>query len=228
MLFPARPQPALSVSDEIALYPVARIFCIGRNYAAHAAEMGNEVDRARPFFFTKSCHHLAQTGAILPYPQGTADYHHEVELVAAIGAELRDTDPEAAMAGVFGYAVGLDMTRRDLQARAKEKRHPWDAAKDVEGSAAIGPLTRAEAFGAPGPQEIVLDVNGETRQRGRLDDMVWSVGECVAFLSTLYTLMPGDLVMTGTPAGVGAVVAGDVLTGSVEGLASVQLTLSEA
>ncbi len=227
-LFDPRPQPALAVAEEAALYPVARIFCIGRNYAEHAAEMGSAVDRERPFFFTKSCHHLAQTGTLQPLPPGTADYHHEVELVVALGAELSDASPEAAMEAVFGYAVGLDMTRRDLQARAKEKRLPWDAAKDVEGSAVIGPLTRAEAFGAPGPQEIALDVNGTARQVGRLDQMIWSVGEQLSFLSTLYTLAPGDLVMTGTPAGVGAVAPGDVLTGTVEGLSAVQLTITEA
>lgn len=226
LLFAARPQPALTVSDEAALYPVARIFCIGRNYAAHAAESGSTVDKDVPFFFTKSCHHLAQTGSILPYPQGTEDYHHEVELVVALGAELRDAGADAAMEAVFGYGVGLDMTRRDLQARAKARSLPWDAAKDVEGSAVIGPLARAESFGAPGPQRIALDVNGTERQTGRLDEMEWNVGALLAYLSTLYTLAPGDLVMTGTPSGVGPVGPGDVLTGTIEGLPSVQLTLT--
>ncbi|SLN40836.1 Fumarylpyruvate hydrolase [Roseivivax jejudonensis] len=224
-LFAARPQPALAVADAVALYPVARIFCIGRNYAAHAEEMGNAVEDT-PFFFTKSCHHLAQSGVMQPYPPGTAEYHHEVELVVALGSELTAATADTAMEAVFGYAVGLDMTRRDLQARAKAKSLPWDAAKDAEGSAVIGPLTRAEAFGAPGPQRISLDVNGEIRQDARLDEMVRPVGALLAFLSELYTLAPGDLVMTGTPAGVAAVGPGDVLTGTIEGLSAVQMTVS--
>ncbi|UMA66502.1 fumarylacetoacetate hydrolase family protein [Roseivivax marinus] len=224
--FEPRPQPALAVAGAARLYPVGRIFCIGRNYAAHAAEMGNEVDRERPFFFTKSSHHLAASGALLPYPQGTEDLHHEVELVVALGSELRDAGPEDAAAAVFGYGVGLDLTRRDLQARAKDRRHPWDAAKDVEGSAVIGSLTRAEDAGSLEGASIRLEVNGEVRQYGALADMIWSVPELLAYLSTLYTLAPGDLVMTGTPSGVGPLTTGDVAVGTVDGLSTVQVTVS--
>jgi fumarylpyruvate hydrolase len=193
-------------------FPVRRIFCIGRNYADHAAEMGNEVDREKPFFFTKSAHALVGAGDV-PYPPGTTDLHHEVELVLAIGAELSDATPEAAEAAIVGRAVGLDMTRRDLQAEAKEKRRPWDAAKDFDFSAVIAPLSSAPA--GPG---IRLMVNGVVRQRGTLDQMIFSEAEIVAFLSTLYRLMPGDLVMTGTPAGVAAVVRGDRLEAEIDGL----------
>ena len=227
-LFPPRPTPVLPLVGERAQYPVGRIFCVGRNYAEHAREMGNEVDRSAPFYFTKSAHHLAQSGAELAYPPGTADYHHEVEFVVALGAPLFRAAPDAAAQAVLGYAVGLDMTRRDLQAAAKDKRRPWDLGKDVEGSAVIGPLTRAEAFGPVAAQEIVLEVNGTRRQAGRLDEMVHDVPALLAHLSGYYHLEAGDIVMTGTPAGVGPVGPGDVLEGRVDGLAPVRLTLTEA
>ncbi|TRW99657.1 fumarylacetoacetate hydrolase family protein [Paracoccus sp. M683] len=193
-------------------FPVRRIFCIGRNYADHAAEMGNEVDREKPFFFTKSAHALTTPGDV-PYPPGTADLHHEVELVLAIGAELSGATPDQAAAAIIGRAVGIDMTRRDLQAEAKDKRRPWDAAKDFDFSAVIAPLSSAPA--GPG---IRLSVNGAVRQDGRLDQMIFSEAEIVAFLSTLYRLMPGDLVMTGTPAGVSALMRGDQIEASIDGL----------
>ena len=193
-------------------FPVRRIFCIGRNYADHAAEMGNEVDREKPFFFTKSAHALTGAGDV-PYPPGTTDLHHEVELVVAIGAELSDATPDRAAAAIIGRTVGLDMTRRDLQAEAKDKRRPWDAAKDFDFSAVIAPLSSALA--GPG---IRLSVNGATRQDGRLDQMIFSEAEIVTLLSTLYRLMPGDLIMTGTPAGVSAVLRGDQLEAEIDGL----------
>ncbi|MBV2361002.1 fumarylacetoacetate hydrolase family protein [Thalassococcus sp. CAU 1522] len=218
-LFPPRPQPALSVQGTDALYPVARIFCVGRNYVEHAREMGGEVDREAPFYFTKSPHHIALTGTTLPYPPGTSDYHHEVELVVALGAPLVAATEAEAMDAVYGYGVGLDMTRRDLQAQAKDKRRPWDIGKDVEGSAVLGPLTPAADFGTPGPQRIALTVNGETRQQAHLSDMVWPVGPLLAHLSGLYTLGAGDLVMMGTPAGVGPVRPGDALEATLDGCA---------
>ena len=227
-VFPPRPQPALPITGRDDLYPVGRIFCIGRNYADHAAEMGNTVDRTMPFYFTKSAHHLAASSQVLPIAPGTQDYHHEVELVVALGAPLFRADPKAALAAVWGYGVGLDMTRRDLQARAKDKRHPWDAAKDAEGSAIVGALTPVAAFGVPGAQRIALTVNGALRQEGHLSDMVFPVGELLAHLSTLHHLAPGDLVMTGTPAGVGPVQSGDVLDGTVDGLAPVRVTFGDA
>ena len=226
--FEPRPQPSVAVADDESLYPVDRIFCIGRNYAAHAAEMGNTVDRTAPFFFTKSPCHLAKQGDPLPYPPGTSDYHHEVELVVALGKPLFRAEPSSVADALFGYAVGLDMTRRDLQAQAKDKRRPWDAGKDVENSAIIGPLTRAKDWHALQDSSIRLDVNGVTRQHAPLTEMVWTVEELVAFLSSLYHLKPGDLIMTGTPAGVGPVGAGDALRASIDGLPTLEARIGDA
>jgi fumarylpyruvate hydrolase len=225
-LFPPRPQPLLATAGGGTAYPVARIFCVGRNYADHAAEMGAEVDREAPFYFTKSCHHLLGAGADLPYPPGTADLHHEVELVAAIGAPAVRVTAADALAAVWGYAVGLDMTRRDLQAEAKAKRRPWDIAKDFEGCAIIGPLRPAAGWGPPGAQIMRLSVNGAPRQETRLAAMVWSLPDIIAHLSTLYRLGPGDLIMTGTPAGVGPVAPGDLIEAGIEGLPPLSLRIA--
>ncbi|SHI80451.1 fumarylacetoacetate hydrolase family protein [Wenxinia saemankumensis] len=195
-----------------ARYRVRRIFCIGRNYAAHAAEMGNEVDRAAPFHFTKTPDHLVRSPAATPYPRGTADLHHEIEYVIALGEG----------GAVWGHATGLDMTRRDLQGQAKDKRRPWDAGKDFEGSAVIGPLSRQAP--APGAR-ITLEVDGQVRQDATLDEMIHDVPALLRYLSGLHELGPGDLVMTGTPAGVGAVGPGARLVGQVAGLEPVDLTL---
>lgn len=222
-LFPPRPQPGLPVAGETAHYPVARIFCVGRNYAAHAAEMGSEVDREAPFYFTKSAYHLGPSAATLPYPPGTNDLHHEVELVVAIGKPVFRVARDAALDCVLGYAVGLDMTRRDLQGVAKDKRRPWDTGKDFEGCAVIGPISRG-----PMPASINLTVNGIIKQHAPLTDMVWDVASLITHLSTLYHLEPGDLIMTGTPAGVGPVIPGDVLVGSAPGLLPVRLTIGQA
>ena len=224
-LFDPRPQPSLAVAGDDRRFPVARIFCVGRNYAAHAAEMGNEVDREAPFYFTKSAHALLE-GAEMPYPPGTADLHHEVELVVALSGGGRDIPRERAEEAVFGHAVGLDMTRRDLQGAAKDKRRPWDTGKDFEGAAIVGALTPGR--GLPGGAAITLDVNGARRQEGRLADMVWSVPDLIAHLSTLYTLAAGDILMTGTPAGVGAVGAGDALSARIDGLAPLDVTIVRA
>lgn len=224
-LFEARPVPVLPVAGGGPGFPVARIFCVGRNYADHAAEMGVEVDREAPFYFTKSCHALLSQGADLPYPPGTADLHHEVELVAALGAEPVAGRPLDA---VWGYAVGLDMTRRDLQAEAKAKRRPWDTAKDFEGAAVIGALVPSLGWGVPGPQRMRLKVNGAVRQDSLLSAMVWSLPEIIAHLSTLYRLGPGDIIMTGTPAGVGAIMPGDRLEAVIEGLPPLVLGIGAA
>jgi len=202
-------------------YAVGRIFCVGRNYAAHAAEMGNSVDGDAPFYFTKSATALSQDGVTMTYPPGTADLHHEVELVVALGAELFRATREQARAAVWGYATGLDMTRRDLQAVAKEGRKPWDTAKDFMQSAIVGPLTRVDDAGDIAAARMTLTVNGETRQEGAIADMIHPVEDILMHLSTLYRLVPSDIVMTGTPAGVGAVVPGDVLAGRIDGLAPV-------
>lgn len=225
----ADPQyPAVPVAGEDSLYPVHRIFCVGRNYAEHAKEMGVEVDREEPFYFLKDAQSLVHTGATIAYPPGTANYHYEMELVIAIGAPAFKVAVDAAAAAIFGYACGLDMTRRDLQLNARAKSRPWDLGKNFEQSAILAPITRAADFAEIGPQDIVLDVNGERRQAAHLDDLVWKVAEIVSHLSRFYHLQPGDLIFTGTPAGVGAVAAGDVIRGGITGLADVELTISEA
>ncbi len=222
--FPAPDQPDLPIAGSGDRFPVRRIFCVGRNYEAHAAEMGNTVDRAAPFYFTKSAHAILHSGQSMTYPQGTSDLHHEIELVVAIGPSVGLTDAPAGEVEIFGYAVGLDMTRRDLQGAAKDGRKPWDTGKDFEQSAIIGAITPA-ADTLLDAAQIRLDVNGEKRQSAPLSDMVHTVEEIIANLSTLYHLRSGDLIMTGTPAGVGAVQVGDVLTGSIDGLEAVKTTI---
>ena len=227
-LFSPRPQPCLPVTGQTGqtgLYPVARIFCVGRNYAAHAAEMGGQVDREAPFYFTKSAHHLAASGATVPYAPGTSDLHYEVELVVAIGTPAFRVPVQGALAHVYGFAVGLDMTRRDLQGAAKQNRRPWDTGKDFEGSAVIGQITTGAITTGLMPTDISLTVNGVIRQAAPMADMVWTVAQLISHLSTLYHLQPGDLIMTGTPAGVGPVQPGDVLVGQATGLSPVHLTI---
>lgn len=224
-LFPSPAWPTVPVNGEDAAYPVHRIFCVGRNYAAHAAEMGVEVDREAPFYFTKSALTLQTSGTTAPYPPGTENFHFEMELVVMIGSPVFKADRETAAKAIFGYACGLDMTRRDLQLAARAKQRPWDLGKDVENSAVVAPITKADAFGAVGPQRIHLSVNDEVKQDAHLSDLIWKVEEIVSHLSGYYHLQPGDIIMTGTPAGVGAVVAGDVIAGGIDGLDPVFLTV---
>jgi len=224
LLFPAATQPVVAVSGESALYPVRRVFCVGRNYADHAKEMGAEVDREAPFFFTKLPAVVA-SGATVPYPSGTASYHYEMELVVAIGGPAFRVSEEDVSGVIFGYAAGLDMTRRDLQNQAKDKGRPWDFGKVVENGTVIAPIVRREQFGAVGPQTITLALNGTRRQDAKLADMVWPVPALISYLSRYYHLEPGDLVYTGTPAGVGAVKPGDVIEGRIEGLPEIRLTI---
>ncbi|WP_304191252.1 fumarylacetoacetate hydrolase family protein [Lentibacter algarum] len=219
---------ALEVKGDAKLYPLRRIFCVGRNYAAHAAEMGNEVDREAPWYFTKQVAHAVTSGAVLPYPPGTENYHHEMELAFVLGASVFRASATEAQAAIYAYGCALDMTRRDRQQDGKDNRRPWSLGKDVEGSAVLGSLTKAEAFGAVADQRIYLEVNGVTRQDASLKEMVWSCGEIVAHLSRYYHLGAGDIILTGTPAGVGPVVAGDSIRGGIEGLESVSLTLGAA
>lgn len=226
-LFPAPLPPSLPVTAGGARFPVGRIFCVGRNYAAHAAEMGNEVDREAPFYFLKSSHAVLESGGVLPYPPGTKDLHHEIEMVLAIGAPAFRIAADRAAQAIWGYGTGLDLTRRDLQAQAKAKQRSWDLGKNFEGSAVLSALTPARDF-QPADQRIHLDVNGATRQDALISDMIWSIPEIVADLSQYYRLAPGDLIMTGTPAGVGAVVAGDRLAGGIAGLAPIELTIGPA
>jgi fumarylpyruvate hydrolase len=218
---------AIAVQDEKALFPVNRIFCVGRNYADHAKEMGVEVDRETPFYFTKTPSALAASGQTLPYPPGTKNFHFEMELVIAIGAPVFKIDKANAMTAVYGYACGLDMTRRDLQLEARAKQRPWDLGKDVEQSAVVASITRAKNFQVM-DQKISLTVNGATKQDAKLSDLVWSVEELVSHLSHYYHLVPGDIIFTGTPAGVGPVVTGDKIEGAIAGLSPVTLTIGAA
>lgn len=227
-LFPTPAFPTIPVRGESAGYPVLRIFCVGRNYAAHAAEMGVEVDREAPFYFTKTPLHTVLSGATIPYPPGTDNFHYEMELALVIGAPLFRASRDEAQAAIWAYGCALDMTRRDLQLVARSKQRPWDTGKDVEHSAVFAELTRAEAFGPVGDQRIHLEVNGEVRQDSRLSMLVHSCADVVADLSKFYHLAPGDVILTGTPEGVGPVVAGDVLTGGIDGLAPIRLTIGAA
>jgi fumarylpyruvate hydrolase len=198
---------------------------VGRNYADHAKEMGVEVDREAPFYFTKSALTVFPSGRSAPYPPGTENFHYEMELVIAIGQEAFRVSRERANETVFGFACGLDMTRRDLQLKARASQRPWDLGKDVENSAVVGPITRAVDFTSLPRRQIRLEVDGVVRQQAVLSDLIWSVEELVADLSRYYHLAPGDLIFTGTPAGVGAVLPGARLQGTIEGLEPVDLVV---
>ena len=228
MIFTPAPQPVLPVQGGSDLVPVARIFCVGRNYEEHAKEMGQVVDREKPFYFTKSPSALTQSGATIPYPPGTDNFHYEMELVAVIGADAFRVPKDEALSKVFGYACGLDMTRRDLQLSERAKQRPWDLGKDVERSAVVSPIAPAAEIGHPTAGRIEMRQNGASRQSADLSAMVWSVPEIVAHLSQFYHLRPGDLIFTGTPAGVGPVLPGDELQGSIENVGSVSLNIGKA
>lgn len=217
--------PAVPVTGETKTYPVRRIFCVGRNYAAHAAEMGVEVDREAPFYFTKSAFVLQPSSTEIPYPPGTDNFHYEIELVLALGKPVFKAGRDEAAHAIYGYACGLDMTRRDLQVAERTRQRPWDLGKDVEHSAVVAPITRVAEMGEIGPQRIHLELNGETRQDALLGDMIWKVDEIVSHLSGYYHLGPGDIIMTGTPAGVGPVVPGDRITGGIEGLEDIAVKI---
>lgn len=223
------PKPVtIPVKGETAEYPIGRIFCVGRNYAAHAAEMGFEVDREAPFYFTKSPANAVLTGATMPYPPGTKNFHYEMELVMAIGAPVFRASKEEAEAAIYAFGCGLDMTRRDLQIASREKQRPWDLGKDVEDSAVFSPLTKAGELSEMDGKRIHLEVNGEVKQDATLAELIWKLDEIIMDLSKFYHLRPGDVIMTGTPAGVGPVVAGDKITGGIDGLDPISLTLSDA
>lgn len=220
-------EPHAPVSIPIArggLFAVRRVYCVGRNYAEHIREMGND-EREPPFFFAKPADAVIVGGASMPYPPQTGDLHHEIELVVAIGKDGRDIAVSDALEHVYGYAAGLDMTRRDLQAVAKKAGRPWEMAKAFDHSAPVGTIEPASVIGHPENGAITLVVNGEQRQRGDLGDQIWSVADAIAELSRFVTLRAGDILMTGTPAGVGAVVRGDVLEGSIEGVGTVRTTI---
>ncbi len=226
-LFDPRPVPALPIIGLDALFPVARIFCVGRNYEDHAREMGQVVDREKPFYFSKSATALSLSGATLPYPPGTNNYHFEMELVVAIGAPAFKIAASDALSAVFGYACGLDMTRRDLQLSERAKQRPWTLGKDVEASAPVSAIAPVSKIGHPAKGRIELRQNGQVRQSSDLSDMVWSVPEIIAHLSGFYHLAPGDLIFTGTPAGVGPVAPGDLLEGAIGGVGELNVTIGE-
>jgi len=226
-IFPAPPQAAAPIRGSGQQFPIRRIFCVGRNYEDHAREMGAAVDRDAPFYFMKASDHYLASGATVPYPPGTKNYHHEVELVVAIGAAGFRIAEAQALDHVLGYACGLDMTRRDLQAAAKDRQRPWDTAKNVERSAVLGEIAPASAIGHPSRGRIELRVNGETKQSGDLSMLIHPVAAVIADLSKYYHLQPGDLIYTGTPAGVGTVKPGDRLEGSIDGVGSVTLQLGD-
>lgn len=219
---------SLAVAGSEERFPVNRIFCVGRNYAAHAREMGKDPDRDTPFFFMKPSDAAvdASQPVTIPYPSQTTNFHHEIELVVAIGKSGSNIAVDSAEEHVWGYAVGLDMTRRDLQLEARDKGRPWEFGKSFAHSAPIGALHRAADVSNPTKAAIALTVNGEPRQSSDVEKLIWSVNECIAHLSQYEVLKPGDLIMTGTPEGVNAVRRGDVMRGSVQGLGEIVVTVA--
>jgi len=222
--------PSVPIAGEAGHFPVRHIYCVGRNYAEHAKEMGGDASKEPPFFFTKPADAVVPvippTVGKVTYPLATKNYHHEIELVVAIGDSGVKIVPEAAQRLVYGYAVGLDMTRRDLQSDMREKKRPWDIGKSFAQAAPIGQVHPVTTVGQLARGKIWLDVNGKRRQEGDLADMIWDVPHTLAFLSQYYELLPGDLVFTGTPAGVGAVVAGDRLNGGIDGLGTLAIAIA--
>ena len=215
--------PTLPVQGTDELFPVHRLYCIGRNYADHAVEMGHDPDKEPPFFFQKNQDGLVGPGGDFPYPPKTSDVHHEIELVVALKSGGTNIPVEKALDQVFGYGVGLDMTRRDLQGEAKKLGRPWEIGKAFEHAAPCSALVTAAAIGHPDHGAIRLQVNGDLRQSGDLDQMIWKVPEMISYLSDYFTLAPGDLIFSGTPAGVGPVQRGDRLQGSVEGVGMIEV-----
>ena len=225
-------------TDNPLFFPVHRIYCVGRNYADHTREMGGDPDREQPFFFTKPADAVVETNRQIPYPMATNNLHHEVELVVALKSGGTSLSVEQAMDHVFGYAVGLDLTRRDLQNYAKEHRQPWDTSKAFDHSAPIGSITPLEGTDSSSSSSsltsssilskaahISLQVNGQTRQSGTIDQMIWSIPEIISILSHQFVLAPGDLIFTGTPAGVGPLVPGDQVKGRIDGLEDIDITI---
>jgi fumarylpyruvate hydrolase len=217
-LFPPAPIASLPINGDDRRFPVSRIFCVGRNYEDHAKEMGHVVDREKPFYFLKSATALRQSGETLPYAPGTTNWHFEVELVVAIGAPAFRIAKEDALSAVYGYACGLDMTRRDLQLSERAKQRPWDLGKDIENGAPTSAIMPASKIGPLDKAAITLKQNGALKQNSDISQLVWSVSELISHLSGFYHLGPGDLLFTGTPAGVGPVLPGDSLLGEIEGV----------
>lgn len=225
-VLPPPPQASLAVQGSDARFAVRRIFCVGRNYEAHAREMGNDPDREPPFFFTKPADAACDTPCTIPYPPLTNDLHHEIELVIAIGKGGANIPAAQILDHIWGASVGIDLTRRDLQAEAKQTRRPWDWAKAFDLSAPIAPLKPIADIPSLTQGRIWLAVNGTLRQDADIADLIWPVADHIATLSQSMTLAPGDLVMTGTPAGVAALHPGDVVTGGVDGIATLEVTIA--
>jgi fumarylpyruvate hydrolase len=213
--------PTIAIAHSTARFPVRRIFCVGQNYADHAREMGSDPNRQAPFFFTKPADSVVASGLRLPFPSRTADLHHEVELVIALGKGAVDVEPVDAASMIFGYAVGIDLTRRDMQAEAKKMGRPWDMSKGFDHSAPIGLLTRGTP---PRSGAITLTIDGHLRQAGDIEHMIWSVAEIIAILSTYVAVAAGDLVFTGTPAGVGPIRRGERVRGALAGVDPIDVT----
>lgn len=228
LVFEAPPLVTVPVTDSEDLYPVHRIYCVGRNYAAHAREMGKDPDRDPPFFFCKPADAIVMHGEAVPYPPRTSNLHHEIELVVAIGKAGANIPEAEAEDYIYGYAVGNDITRRDLQLQARETGRPWDTGKAFDLSAAITPIYPVSDYGHIREGEISISVDGEVRQEADIRDLIWDVPEIVAELSTLFTLQPGDLIYTGTPAGVGAVEPGQTMVGHIAGLGELRNTIVAA
>lgn len=214
--------PTLPIAGSDKLFPIHRIYCVGRNYADHAIEMGHDPSKEPPFFFQKNPDNVITDGTF-PYPGRSNDVHYELEMLVAIGKGGADIPAESALDHVWGYGVGLDMTRRDLQGEAKKLGRPWEIGKAFEASAPCSALVPASRIGHPAAGRVWLNVNGELRQNGDLNQMIWKVPEMIAYLSGLFTLRPGDVIMSGTPAGVGAIVRGDVLEGGVDGVGTLSV-----
>jgi fumarylpyruvate hydrolase len=231
MDFAVAPPPVvtLPIAGRGERFPVNRVFCVGRNYAAHAREMGKDPEREAPFFFMKPACAVVQAGAdevTIPYPPMTSSFHHEIELVVAIETGGADIPVDRALEHVYGYSVGIDMTRRDLQLEARDKGRPWEFGKSFSQSAPIGPIHRARNIGHPAKGSITLTVNGATKQSSDIAKLIWSVPECIAYLSRYERLEPGDLIMTGTPEGVNAVARGDLMRGAVAGLGEIAVRVA--
>jgi fumarylpyruvate hydrolase len=225
-VFPAWPRPSIAIRDRSERVPVRRVLCVGRNYAAHARELGND-DRQPPFFFLKPADAVVESGSVVPYPPLTKNLHHEIELVVVIGRGGADIAAGRALEHVYGYAVGIDLTRRDLQFEARDAGKPWDWGKSFDRCAPCSAVVPAECIGHPGVARIWLDVNGSVKQDANVSDMIWSVPEVIAAASAAMRLEPGDLIYTGTPAGVGALVPGDRVRGAVDGVGTIEISIGE-
>jgi fumarylpyruvate hydrolase len=225
-VFTPPPRPSVAVAGDDRRFPVRRIFCVALNYADHAREMGKDPGAEPPFFFTKPADAIVANDATIPFPSLTNDLHHEIELVVALQAGGENIDPARALDFVYGYAAGIDLTRRDLQTAARNAGQPWDMSKGFDNSAPVGAIRTATEIGHPTAGRIALSVNGAPRQQGDLSDLIWSVPQIIAALSAHVALAAGDLIFTGTPSGVGAMRPGDVAEGEIAGVGAVRVTLA--